>query len=176
MVPVIYIIGFVLIILYYNLSFVIPLRKLMADLGGKINYKFEGVFTFQGRDFFIKYIPGSRSRSPELKIYTHGSFGAEMLIRLENSFDKFYKAIGLNVEQSILDRMGSDKLYFECDDQDFLNLIFSNTKAKTDVLDLLRKYSAIVITKDSCQLNQYPVPDLSTITKDEILKSALELD
>src|SRR5690348_1702461 len=112
------IIGVVIFIVFnFNNSF----KKLVTDLGGRINNQGLGVFVFQGREIFVQYTPGSRNRSPELKIYTKGEFGADLLIRYETSKDKFYKQIGLNRELQISDREANDKLYFECDDQEFLN-------------------------------------------------------
>jgi len=151
------------------------LKKRISQLGGKLNYKGEGVLSFEGRDIFIRYIPASRNRSAELRVSAAGHFGAQALIRYETPSDKFYKQIGLNRELQIPDREMGDKLYFECDDQEFLNFFLLNSRTKSEVLSLLKDYADIEITKDRCQLKKYPAGDLAMISREDILGMARQL-
>ncbi|MEI7998628.1 MAG: hypothetical protein WCH62_03890 [Candidatus Omnitrophota bacterium] len=152
-----------------------PFNELINSLGGKVNLNGEGVFPFQGKNISLKYTPGSRNSSPSLKLIIDGTFGANLLIRKETSLDKFYKRISLNRELQISDRDVNDKLYFECDDQEFLNYLFLNPNTKSEVFDILKDYSDIEISKNKCLFKKHPSPNISEITKEHVLLSAKEL-
>lgn len=151
------------------------LKPLIIQNQGSININGEGILNVEGREVFVKYTPGSSNRSPEFKMYANGEFGTDLLIRYETSGDKFYKSVGLNREVQVPDREVNDQLYFECDDQDFVNRLFLNSKTKVDVFDLLKNYTDIEITTKRCLLKKYPAPPLSSITQEVLMASAKEV-
>ncbi len=158
-----------------RLAFFNPLKKLAVALGGKLTRKGEICFPLEGRDIFVKYTPGSKNRSPEFNVYVQGTYGAQLLIRYETSLDRFYKQVGLNVEPQVSDRDVNDKLYFECDDQAFINRLFLRPEVKQQTFDLLSKYSDIEITIKTCLLKKYPSADISNISTADVTNSAKEL-
>ncbi len=152
-----------------------PMRKKIKEFDGKINSKGEGVFSVDGKTVTIQYLPGSRSRSPEFRMSTPGSFGAELVIRTETSLDRFYKKIGLNSEVQISDQELDDKFYFECDVPEFLNQLLLKSNVKPLVLDVLTNFTSIEITQNTCTFKQYPSGPLKDISKENITAAARKL-
>jgi hypothetical protein len=161
--PVIIIFTVLIVCLILN-SFFNPLKKMMQELAGQVNVKGEGILSMEGRSVSIKYIPGSRNRRPEFRMFTAGSFGADLVIRRETGLDTFFMKIGLNKEVPILDRELADKFYFECDVPEFLQQFFSNSEMKPLVLDILEAFDFIEITKNGCTFRKYPCGALENIS------------
>ena len=173
--PVLFVAGILTFILFNRHRQQSFLSDTIKSLGGNIRQFGDSVFSYQGKEITARYIPGSKNRSPELKISIKGDFGSSLVIRYETWFDKFFKRIGLNVEPQIVDREANDKLYFECDDQDFVNRLFLNPDTKSEVFNLLREYTRVVITPKQCLLSKYPAPKPEFITKEGLLNTAQHL-
>jgi len=152
-----------------------PLRSIAPNLSGKILFNGDLQFQLQGQDVFIKYTAPSKNQSAEIRFYTKGALGGQLLIRPETSQDGFYKKIGLNRELDIADRDLSEKLYFECDDQEFLTQFFDHNGMKSEVFDLLDYYSDIEITPKTCLFKRYPAPTIDSLSNPEIFKFGNEL-
>jgi hypothetical protein len=162
----------VFLILY---SFFNPLKKMVQSLGGQVNKKGEGVFSVGDKSVSIKYIPGSRNRSPEFRISTAGLFGADVVIRRETKLDTFYMKIGLNREVPVFDQELADKFYFECDVPEFVEQLFANPDMKPLMLDVMGTFDFIEITRNGCTLRKYPCGVVENISKDFITESAGKL-
>ena len=162
-------------------NYLSPLRKIIRSLGGKMRGNV-GIFPLEGREVFVYYYSGGRQyyrymsqrSTPFIKMYTKGVFGGNLHIRFENLLDKFFKWIGLNRELQISHKKTDRNLYFECDDQEFLNHLFLNPDVKSKIFEILSNYSDIKITRKKClfkKIFEYH-PDL---TKKGILDSAKAL-
>jgi hypothetical protein len=107
-------------------------------------------FTINGRDVLVQRIAGGKGKLPKLAVTIPGPFGGRLHIRYENAFDRFFKKIGLDVEPQIPNRDLNDRLYFECDDQEFVNRVFSSGDFKFKILDLLAQGYTVSIQPQKC--------------------------
>lgn len=168
-----------LIIFFVGIGFVVftirkssnSFKKLISDIGGTVNGRGEGVVSLQGKEVFVKYTPGSKNRSPEFQIYTPGLFGAPLVIRPETARDRFFKRIGLNRELEVPDFETNERLYFECDDQQFLQQLFLNANVKQELFEVLKNYSSVEISPKRCLFKKYPSFELSLITPQWVKES-----
>ncbi len=152
-----------------------PLKEAMAQLGGKINYKGEAVFSLQGREICVKYYRGSRHSMPYIRMYVPGNFAGRLHIRYENSMDRFFKSIGLNRELQVSDRTTNSKLYFEGENQEFLKRLFTNPAAKEKVFELVTNSSSITITPSRCQVRMVCASKFTPMEKDLMVMAAKQL-
>lgn len=176
MLPVIIFLVIVLVVVFVvNKSSSDALKRLAAGLNGRILRNGKWVFSRRGQDVFAQYTPAGKNTPPQLRLYTKGSFGAQLLIRPETGLDKFFKGAGLNRELEVADREMNDRLYFECDDQEFLNHFLMQNDIKSQVFKLLGRYSDIEITPQSCLLKRNPSPGIEAISQNDMEQMADDL-
>lgn len=118
-------------------------------------------FAIDGRNVTVEKVYGSGKRKspPRLVVTVDGTFAGKLRIRYENVWDRFCKWIGLNKEPEIPDRQVNDQLYFEGDDQQFVNRIFLNSELKRRVLEILAQKFIITIQPQKCTFTQYSYDD-----------------
>lgn len=166
---------FVILLLFICVVFfrINAFKKLVAPLGGKGTASGTAVFPLRGKDIFLKYVSSntpSRDLS-ELHVYIKGAFGARCVLRPKGALDQFYIDIGLARELNAADPGLKDKVYFECEDQEFLNRLLINKKTHGKILGLLNDYTRIEITRDTCRFKKN-MPWVPSMTQENLLKMA----
>jgi hypothetical protein len=162
----------VAIIIFVTTKRPMTMRKKAEGLGGKINGKGAGVFIIDGKTLVMEYSPGCRNSPSWFKISTSGTFGSELVIRLETPRDKFYKKIGLNQEVQVSDQKIDERLFFECDKPEFIKQLFLDQDVKLLVLKILCCFNTILITGNTCTFTRSPSEALDQISNEEITDSA----
>lgn len=166
------VIAFIILI---AVTYLDPMRKKIKELGGKITRRGAGVLAVDGSALTLEYFSGSRDSSPWLKIAASGTFGSDLVIRQETSSDKFFKKIGLNREVQLSDQEIDEKLFFECDNPEFLKQLFLNADLKPLVLNILGHFSSIEITRNRCTFKRCPCEALNKISNEWVFAWARQL-
>jgi hypothetical protein len=147
----------------------------LGGLGGQRTGMYSGTFNCEGRSANFYYYPGSKNRSSELKIFVDGPFSANCVIRREGGADAFAKDIGLNREIQLNDPAWDARLYFECDDQAFVQEFMRSADAKEAVKGLLADFNSFEISGSRCAVVKRPCSQLSSVDTGVMSAAAAQL-
>jgi hypothetical protein len=151
------------------------INQSLSGLGGQRTGMYSGTFNVEGRTANFYYYPGSRNRSSELRIFIDGNFSAHCVIRREIGIDTFAKDIGLNKEVQLNEPAWDAQLYFECDDQIFVQELMRSADMKMAVRDLLVTFNSIEISGSRCAVVKKPCTQLSSVDTSDLSAAAAQL-
>ena len=145
------------------------IRAIIKELGANGS---DGLWHFivKGRHVRLFY---ADSRNPSVSLSVIGNFKCQCVIRKELVIDKATKAIGLNKESSVTDPEIDSKVYFECEDDDFILRLTQNPNIKTPILGALQHFSYIKIEKGGCIVQK--TAHLSSFKAEQIRKAGESL-
>ncbi len=146
-----------------------PMGQRMKSMGGRRKSNGRGVITVDGREVELYYFGGSKNSSPFLSFTVKGTFGSSMLIRSETTADDRLKRIGFNKEIQLSDTTIDPRLYFECDEPEFVRRMFYKDDAKNILKDIFDHASSIEISPGACAIKIRPCASLAKISDELII-------